>query len=219
VFHGRPELDLWVALTPGGCQIGYMGDQNSTYGLHSLPGCVRLVTPSHVTSRRHDALRCLRTNVRAPSIAAVTAGCMSHVKTHGEWVSPIEPCFVTVQNNVVVKSGIQPYPRRRGRRRCLAASRRGPSGSPPPPRPPGSSSSAPGTETTSRTYGCRTTPPGGVRLVTCTVLVATPGGGQIGHRHRTGCHQSAVLTTRPTSVVHSRVSLDWIRVWTVCWLS
>ena len=24
VFHGRPELDLWVALTPGGCQIGYM---------------------------------------------------------------------------------------------------------------------------------------------------------------------------------------------------
>ena len=33
-----------VALTPGGCQIGYMGDQNSTYGLHSLPGGVRLVT-------------------------------------------------------------------------------------------------------------------------------------------------------------------------------
>jgi hypothetical protein len=30
--------------TPGGCQIGYMCDQNSTYGLHSLPGCVRLVT-------------------------------------------------------------------------------------------------------------------------------------------------------------------------------
>jgi hypothetical protein len=42
--HVRPELDLWVALTPGGCQIGYMCDQNSTYGLHSLPGVVRLVT-------------------------------------------------------------------------------------------------------------------------------------------------------------------------------
>jgi hypothetical protein len=23
-LHVRPELDLWVALTPGGCQIGYM---------------------------------------------------------------------------------------------------------------------------------------------------------------------------------------------------
>jgi WD40 repeat protein len=33
-----------VALTPGGCQIGYTCDQNSTYGLHSLPGGVRLVT-------------------------------------------------------------------------------------------------------------------------------------------------------------------------------
>jgi hypothetical protein len=43
-LHVRPELHLWVALTPGGCQIGYMGDQNSTYGLHSLPGGVRLVT-------------------------------------------------------------------------------------------------------------------------------------------------------------------------------
>jgi hypothetical protein len=32
-LHVRPELDLWVALTPGGCQIGYMGDQNSTHGL------------------------------------------------------------------------------------------------------------------------------------------------------------------------------------------
>jgi hypothetical protein len=42
--HVRPELDSWVALTPGGCQIGYMCDQNSTYGLHSLPGGVRLVT-------------------------------------------------------------------------------------------------------------------------------------------------------------------------------
>jgi hypothetical protein len=43
-LHGPPELDLWVALTPGGCQIGCMCDQNSTYGLHSLPGGVRLVT-------------------------------------------------------------------------------------------------------------------------------------------------------------------------------
>jgi hypothetical protein len=42
-LHGRPELDLWVALTPGGCQVGCMGDQNSTYGLHSLPGGGRLV--------------------------------------------------------------------------------------------------------------------------------------------------------------------------------
>jgi hypothetical protein len=33
-----------VALTPGGCQIGYMCDQNLTYGLRSLPGGVRLVT-------------------------------------------------------------------------------------------------------------------------------------------------------------------------------
>jgi hypothetical protein len=33
-----------VALTPGRCQIGHMCDQNSTYGLHSLPGGVRLVT-------------------------------------------------------------------------------------------------------------------------------------------------------------------------------
>jgi hypothetical protein len=33
-----------LALTHGGCQIGYMCDQNSTYGLHSLPGGgVRLV--------------------------------------------------------------------------------------------------------------------------------------------------------------------------------
>jgi hypothetical protein len=31
------------ALTPG-CQIGFMCDRNSTYGLHSLPGGVRLVT-------------------------------------------------------------------------------------------------------------------------------------------------------------------------------
>jgi hypothetical protein len=31
-------------ITPGGCQIGYMCDQNSTYGLRSLPGGVRLVT-------------------------------------------------------------------------------------------------------------------------------------------------------------------------------
>jgi hypothetical protein len=23
-LHGRPELDLWVALTPGGCQVGYI---------------------------------------------------------------------------------------------------------------------------------------------------------------------------------------------------
>jgi hypothetical protein len=43
-LHVRPELDLWVALTPGGCQIGHTCDQNSTYGLHSLPGGVRLVT-------------------------------------------------------------------------------------------------------------------------------------------------------------------------------
>jgi hypothetical protein len=42
--HVRPELDLWVALTPGGCQIGHMCDQNSTYGSHSLPGDVRLGT-------------------------------------------------------------------------------------------------------------------------------------------------------------------------------
>jgi hypothetical protein len=27
-----------AALTPGGRQIGYMGDQKSTYGFHSLPG-------------------------------------------------------------------------------------------------------------------------------------------------------------------------------------
>jgi hypothetical protein len=43
-LHVRPDLDLWVALTPGGRQIGYTCDQNSTYGLHSLPGGVRLVT-------------------------------------------------------------------------------------------------------------------------------------------------------------------------------
>jgi hypothetical protein len=43
-LHGPPELDLWVALTPGGCHIGYLGHQNSTYGLHSLPGGVTLVT-------------------------------------------------------------------------------------------------------------------------------------------------------------------------------
>jgi hypothetical protein len=30
--------------TPGRCQIGYTCHQNSTYGLHSLPGGVRLVT-------------------------------------------------------------------------------------------------------------------------------------------------------------------------------
>jgi hypothetical protein len=35
-LHVPPELDLWVALTPGGCQIGYTCHQNSTYGLHSL---------------------------------------------------------------------------------------------------------------------------------------------------------------------------------------
>jgi hypothetical protein len=27
-------------VTPGGCQIGHWCDQNSTYGLHSLPGGV-----------------------------------------------------------------------------------------------------------------------------------------------------------------------------------
>jgi hypothetical protein len=50
-LHVRPELDLWVALTPGGCQMGYTCDQNSTYGLHSLPGGVSLVTSDqHITS-------------------------------------------------------------------------------------------------------------------------------------------------------------------------
>jgi hypothetical protein len=38
-----------AALTPGGCQIGYMCDQNSTYGLHSLPGGVRLATCATIT--------------------------------------------------------------------------------------------------------------------------------------------------------------------------
>jgi hypothetical protein len=38
-----PERVGGVARTPGGCQLGYMGDQNSTYGLRSLPGDVRLV--------------------------------------------------------------------------------------------------------------------------------------------------------------------------------
>jgi hypothetical protein len=42
--HVRPELDLWDAATPGGCQIGHMCDQNSTYGMPPLPGGVRLVT-------------------------------------------------------------------------------------------------------------------------------------------------------------------------------
>jgi hypothetical protein len=28
-----------AALTPGGCQIGYMCNQNSTYGLSLTPGC------------------------------------------------------------------------------------------------------------------------------------------------------------------------------------
>jgi hypothetical protein len=61
-LHVRPELDLWVALTPlpggvrlvtratrtrlmrcthstpGGCQIGYTCDQNSTYALPLTPG-------------------------------------------------------------------------------------------------------------------------------------------------------------------------------------
>jgi hypothetical protein len=37
------RYQVGVALTPGGCQICYMCDQNSTYGLHSLPGGVRLV--------------------------------------------------------------------------------------------------------------------------------------------------------------------------------
>jgi hypothetical protein len=42
--HARPELDLWVALTPRrGCRLGHMRDQNSTYGLRSLPGGVGLV--------------------------------------------------------------------------------------------------------------------------------------------------------------------------------
>jgi hypothetical protein len=40
----RPELDLWVARTPGGCRIAYVCDQNSTYGLHALPGGVGLLT-------------------------------------------------------------------------------------------------------------------------------------------------------------------------------
>jgi hypothetical protein len=46
-LHVRPELDLWVALTPRGCQVGYMCHQNSTYGLHALPGGVRLVAMEH----------------------------------------------------------------------------------------------------------------------------------------------------------------------------
>jgi hypothetical protein len=33
--HVRPELDLWVALTPGGCQIGGHG----TYRLSSTEPC------------------------------------------------------------------------------------------------------------------------------------------------------------------------------------
>jgi hypothetical protein len=40
---GNTVLTAGLSL-PGGCQIGYTCDQNSTYGLHSLPGGVRLVT-------------------------------------------------------------------------------------------------------------------------------------------------------------------------------
>jgi hypothetical protein len=37
-------LEVGVVTHSRGCQIGYMCDQNSTYGLRSLPGGVRLVT-------------------------------------------------------------------------------------------------------------------------------------------------------------------------------
>jgi hypothetical protein len=40
-----------LSRTPGGCQVGYMCDQNSTYGLHSLPGGVRLVSWTAVAVR------------------------------------------------------------------------------------------------------------------------------------------------------------------------
>jgi hypothetical protein len=40
----RHRRRVGMPLTPGGCQMGYMCDQNSTYGLHSLPGGVRWVT-------------------------------------------------------------------------------------------------------------------------------------------------------------------------------
>jgi hypothetical protein len=36
---GESTVGRLLHLTPwGGCQIGYMCDQNLTYGLHSLPG-------------------------------------------------------------------------------------------------------------------------------------------------------------------------------------
>jgi hypothetical protein len=37
-----PVQRVGLSLTPGKCQIGYMCDQNSTYGLHSLPGGVKI---------------------------------------------------------------------------------------------------------------------------------------------------------------------------------
>jgi hypothetical protein len=39
---GVSNPPVGLPLTPGGCQIGYVCDQNSTDGLHSLPGGVRL---------------------------------------------------------------------------------------------------------------------------------------------------------------------------------
>jgi hypothetical protein len=35
-LHGRPELNLWVALTPGGCQIGYMDHQTGCRKLNRV---------------------------------------------------------------------------------------------------------------------------------------------------------------------------------------
>jgi hypothetical protein len=94
--HGRPELDLWVALTPGGCQIGYMCDQNSTYGLRSLPGGVRFVTAYQRSfygacsggcrSREASGVRPIREASTVHAAVGVTPGC--HSGPSGVGVTP-----------------------------------------------------------------------------------------------------------------------------------
>jgi hypothetical protein len=93
--HSRTHLYGWeaegaiegrAALSPGGYQVGYVCDQNSTYGLHSLPGGVRLDT---WTPYRLSAVECV-----------FTAGChcrgVSLDWLHGTgtyWLPSSELCF------------------------------------------------------------------------------------------------------------------------------
>jgi hypothetical protein len=108
VDRGQQHERWGCHVTPGGCQIGYMRDQNSTYGLHSLPGGVRFVTwtpywftgchqPNRVlttalssTEPRFDG--CKITRCKVPTLASGVTVCDAGCGTVGaaQAANPVE---------------------------------------------------------------------------------------------------------------------------------